>query len=102
MLAIRPNCEYCDKDLAPNSTEAMICSYECTFCEKCVNQILANVCPNCGGGFTHRPIRPKVARRIGVSLEHQSASTHRVNTKYSLAELGEYSAKTKHIKPEHR
>jgi uncharacterized protein len=48
-LQLRPNCEYCDKDLPPNSTEARICSYECTFCADCVEKKLQNVCPNCGG-----------------------------------------------------
>jgi hypothetical protein len=58
MLEIRPNCECCDKDLPPDSTEAMICTFECTFCRDCVEQRLNNVCPNCGGGFTPRPVRP--------------------------------------------
>ncbi len=59
MLEIRPTCENCNKPLSPDSTEAMICTYECTFCIECVNTILHNVCPNCGGGFERRPIRPK-------------------------------------------
>ncbi len=101
MLEIRPNCECCDKDLAHDSTEAMICTYECTFCKKCV-ATLENVCPNCGGGFTPRPIRPKVARRAGLSIEHQAASMKRIHTKYSKDELREFSEKTKHIKPEQR
>lgn len=102
MLEIRPNCECCDMDLAPDSTEAMICTYECTFCKKCVEEILENVCPNCGGGFAPRPIRPKEARRPGLSIEHQPASTKRVHTEYSLDELREFSSSVKHIKPEHR
>jgi len=102
MLEIRPNCECCDKDLPFDSTEAMICSYECTYCMKCVNDILENVCPNCGGGFTPRPIRPKVARRSGTSIEHQWASTERVHTKYNMGELKAFSENAKHIKPEHR
>jgi hypothetical protein len=61
MLALRPSCEHCDKTLLPESRKAMICSYECTFCKDCVKNILQNVCPNCGGGFCPRPIRP--ARR---------------------------------------
>ncbi len=60
MLEIRPSCENCDKDLAPDATNAMICTYECTFCSYCVTDILNNVCPNCGGGFEKRPVRPKV------------------------------------------
>jgi uncharacterized protein len=58
MLELRPTCEHCNKLLPPDSTEAMICSFECTFCKACVNKILDNVCPNCGGGFVPRPIRP--------------------------------------------
>lgn len=58
MLEIRPTCENCNKPLPNNSEEAMICTFECTFCEDCVNNVLENVCPNCGGGFTKRPVRP--------------------------------------------
>jgi hypothetical protein len=58
MLELRPNCENCNKRLPPDAPEARICSYECTFCADCVEDILDNVCPNCGGGFTPRPIRP--------------------------------------------
>lgn len=59
MLEIRPICENCGKDLSNDSTEAMICTFECTFCKDCVDKILHNVCPNCGGGFEKRPVRPK-------------------------------------------
>lgn len=58
MLDLRPTCENCNKQLPPASMEAMICSYECTFCSDCVAGILQNVCPNCGGGFSQRPVRP--------------------------------------------
>jgi hypothetical protein len=58
MLELRPTCEHCDKPLPPASTEARICSFECTFCAVCVDGVLSNVCPNCGGGFVPRPIRP--------------------------------------------
>jgi len=58
MLELRPTCEHCNKALPPNSLEARICSYECTFCATCVETVLGNVCPNCGGGFVPRPIRP--------------------------------------------
>jgi hypothetical protein len=58
MLELRPTCENCDKALPPASLEARICSYECTFCATCVENLLENVCPNCGGGFVARPIRP--------------------------------------------
>ncbi|WP_394846299.1 DUF1272 domain-containing protein [Pendulispora brunnea] len=58
MLELRPNCECCDKDLPPDSAEAMICTFECTFCRDCVTRSLGGICPNCGGNFTPRPIRP--------------------------------------------
>ncbi|WP_428224502.1 DUF1272 domain-containing protein [Flavobacterium sp.] len=58
MLEIRQNCENCNKDLPNDSNEAMICTYECTFCKDCVTNVLENVCPNCGGGFEKRPTRP--------------------------------------------
>ena len=59
MLDIRPTCEHCNKSLPYHSDQAMICSFECTFCKDCVENILLGVCPNCGGGFQNRPIRPK-------------------------------------------
>ena len=102
MLEIRPNCELCDKDLPPNSTEARICTYECTFCAMCVDEVLENVCPNCGGGFTVRPIRPATERRKGVSLEHQPASVKRVNTNYSSDEIKEFVDAAKDIEPSQR
>lgn len=58
MLALRPNCECCGKDLPPAADDAMICSFECTFCRDCVQTKLGNLCPNCGGNLTARPIRP--------------------------------------------
>ncbi|MBX2883061.1 MAG: DUF1272 domain-containing protein [Granulosicoccus sp.] len=102
MLVLKPNCECCDKDLQVTSTDAMICSYECTFCRTCVEQILKNVCPNCGGGFVARPIRPKVARRPGTSVAHQPPSDKRVNTSYSIEELREFAETTRNIAPENR
>ena len=59
MLEIRPTCEHCNKKLPFDSQEAMICTFECTFCENCVNAVLQHVCPTCGGGFEKRPIRPE-------------------------------------------
>ena len=58
MLTMRPNCECCDVDLAPDAAGAMICSFECTFCAACAEGRLAGVCPNCGGGLAARPERP--------------------------------------------
>ena len=59
MLEIRPSCEHCDRDLPFDSEEAMICTFECTFCIDCVENVLHSVCPNCGGNFTKRPVRPE-------------------------------------------
>ena len=102
MLELRPNCECCDKDLPPSSTEACICTYECTFCVDCVESVLHNVCPNCGGGFVPRPIRPTVARRPGVGLEHQPASVKRVHTPYNGEELDMFCQTVKGIPPQDR
>lgn len=102
MLELRPNCEYCDKDLPPASTEARICSYECTFCAECVDDTLENVCPNCGGGFTPRPIRPGTARRKGVSLKHQPASYDRKSLKYSSDDIAAFVSEVKAIPPQSR
>jgi hypothetical protein len=58
VLELRPSCECCDRDLPPDSDQARICTYECTFCADCVERRLGGVCPNCGGNFQPRPIRP--------------------------------------------
>jgi hypothetical protein len=72
MLELRPNCECCDKDLPPDSREAMICTFECTFCADCVDTKLGGLCPNCGGELVRRPIRP------AAKLINNPASTKRV------------------------
>jgi hypothetical protein len=86
-LDLRPNCEYCDRDLPPSATEARICSYECTFCADCADGVLMNVCPNCGGGFESRPIRPAREWRHGLSLAKRPASTKRVRLSYPPEEI---------------
>jgi uncharacterized protein len=58
MLELRPNCECCNKDLPPDAADAMICSFECTFCRECTEKTLAGRCPNCSGNLVSRPIRP--------------------------------------------
>ena len=72
MLQLRPNCECCNRDLPPESTEAVICSFECTFCRACAEGVLANRCPNCGGEFAARPVRP------AAKLARFPASTERI------------------------
>jgi uncharacterized protein len=58
MLELRPNCERCDRELPPSSTDARICSYECTFCAECTDEVFKGICPNCGGDLQQRPARP--------------------------------------------
>ena len=102
MPQLRPNCEYCDKDLPPNATDARICSFECTFCTHCVETVLFNVCPNCGGGFTPRPIRPAIEHRPGVSVTRHPASTQRVHLKWDRGELPAFIRTVCDIAPEQR
>lgn len=75
MLELRPCCEHCAVALPPASTEARICSFECTFCASCAEGLLANVCPNCGGGFVPRPIRPARDWKGGNCLGNYPART---------------------------
>jgi len=58
MLQLRPNCECCDRDLPPDSPDVRICSFECTFCRACAEEVLRGRCPNCGGELVRRPRRP--------------------------------------------
>jgi len=102
MLQIKPSCENCAKELPAESTEACICSYECTFCRECVAGILENVCPNCGGGFVPRPIRPKNEWREGVSRRRQPASQDAVVKPVDHAKHGEFATKIRNILPEER
>ena len=74
VLELRPTCEHCSKSLPPASLEARICSYECTFCATCVDRVLRNVCPNCGGGFVARPVRPAQNWKGDNYLGHDPAS----------------------------
>ncbi|KAJ3495400.1 hypothetical protein NLG97_g3420 [Lecanicillium saksenae] len=102
VLELRPNCEACDKDLPPSDVNARICSYECTFCVDCVDQVLKNVCPNCGGGFTPRPIRPSKEWVKGVYAGAQPPSEKRVHMKRSVDEAAALAAKVGDVKPEDR
>jgi uncharacterized protein len=101
-LELRPNCECCDRDLPPSSTLARICSFECTFCAACVENILHNVCPNCGGGFVPRPVRPVNEWRPGVSLAKRPSSTQHIHLSYSLDDIGAFVESIRHISPENR
>lgn len=72
MLELRPSCECCDLDLPPDSAQARICSFECTFCATCVEQKLGGICPNCEGELLPRPRRP------ASKLANNPSSTARV------------------------
>jgi uncharacterized protein len=100
MLELRPNCERCDRDLPPD-VEARICSYECTFCPECA-EALGNVCPNCGGGFEARPIRPRGAWREETGLEHDPPGTRRRSLRYSAEEIQELTARLRNVPPAQR
>ena len=71
MLKLKPNCECCDRDLPPESAEARICTYECTFCASCADEVFKGTCPNCNGNLVARPIRP------AAMLAKNPASTER-------------------------
>jgi uncharacterized protein len=102
MLALRPNCELCDTDLPPDAPHARICSYECTFCADCVENVLRNVCPNCGGEFVRRPIRPRQAWRAGTGLEHDPPDSVRRTVRYPMEEVTALSAKLYDVPPGRR
>ncbi len=101
-LELRPNCECCDRDLAPASTLARICSYECTFCADCVENVLLNVCPNCGGGFVPRPIRLATEWRPGLSVSKRPPSDKRRSLSFSREDIAAHSQRIKDIAPEKR
>ena len=86
MLALRPNCECCDKDLPAGSIDARICSFECTFCANCAEEILHGICPNCGGELIARPRRP------AAKLAQFPASTQRVHKPKGCANAAPTSA----------
>jgi uncharacterized protein len=96
MLALRPLCENCSISLPYNATNAMICSFECTFCQACVTQELNNVCPNCGGGFTPRPIRPK------EKLDKNPASTIEVYRPVDKKKFEALKLKNQDLPPQNR
>ena len=102
MLELRPNCELCDKDLPPDAADARICTYECTFCADCVERALQNVCPNCGGGFVPRPIRPAQAWREGTGLVNDPPGATRRHARYTLEEIGAFADGIRDIEPGQR
>jgi hypothetical protein len=102
MLELRPVCEHCNKALPPDSTEAMICTFECTFCKDCVNTVLENVCPNCGGGFSPRPVRPVNRLRNDNYLGKYPASTIVKHKPVDVAAHHQFAMGIRHIPPHER
>jgi len=96
-LELRPNCEFCDRDLPPQSYDARICSNECTFCADCADHSLHNVCPNCGGELVRRPIRPMGEYRPGEGLRFNPAGTSRRHVKYERDDIGGLVARLKDV-----
>jgi hypothetical protein len=104
MLLLRPNCEWCDCDLPPESPDARICTYECTYCAHCVDNVLHNVCATCGGGFVPRPIRPKKAYRdtLKLGLLNDPATLERKHTRWTRAQVDSQVAELRSIHPRDR
>lgn len=96
MLEIRPNCEHCNKALPNTSFEAMICSFECTYCKQCALELFENVCPSCSGNFVERPIRPQ------KEINAYPASQVVIHKPKNLASASINSEKYKCIPPQKR
>ena len=96
MLEIRPTCENCNISLPNGSPKAMVCNFECTFCEDCVHNILQNVCPNCSGDFQKRPTRPK------KYLDKYPPSLQVIHKPVDMEKFKPLLKKNFHIKPEDR
>jgi len=102
MLELRPTCEHCNQALPPDSVAARICSFECTFCATCVDRVLGNVCPNCGGGFAPRPVRPSKDLKGGNFLGKYPASTKVKHRPVDPAAHAKFSAAIRGTPPEKR
>lgn len=102
MLELRPTCEHCNTPLPPDSTEARVCSFECTFCRTCVEQVLHNVCPNCGGGFVPRPIRPHTNWKGENYLGKYPPSNQVKHRPVNVQEHDQFMSKLRLIAPEQR
>ncbi len=102
MLELRPTCENCNKRLPPESLEARICSYECTFCADCAEGLLHDVCPNCGGGFSPRPVRPAKNWKGDNFLSANPASAVVKHKPVDLSAHDFFAATLKFIPPEKR
>ncbi len=102
MLELRPGCEHCNKALPPDAPDAMMCTYECTFCADCVDQVIGNVCPNCGGGFEKRPVRPATNWKGNNFLGADPAATTVRHRPVDAATHAAFSAPIRALPPERR
>jgi len=102
MLELRPTCEHCNKPLPPAAPDARICSFECTFCATCVDGVLTNVCPNCGGGFVPRPVRPARNHKGDNFLGRHPAVTVVRHRPVDAAAHAEFAAPLKDLPPGQR
>ena len=102
MLELRPTCEHCNKALPPDASDARICSYECTFCAACVEGVLCNVCPNCGGGFVPRPVRPAQNRKGDNYLGKDPAGTQIRHRPVDVTAHASFAATLRNISPAKR
>jgi hypothetical protein len=102
VLELRPTCEHCNRALPPESAEAWICSFECTFCGDCVENVLKNVCSNCGGGFMPRPVRPATERKGGNYLGKYPASATVKHRPVDPEAHGQLVARLRAVPPEKR
>ncbi len=99
MLELRPICENCAKPLPPEAIDARICSFECTFCADCVEKVLHNVCPNCGGGFEKRPVRPAHDLRGQNDTIHYPPATTLRHRPVDFSAHEQFAAKIKSTPP---
>ena len=68
-----PTASAATKTWPPEAADALICTFECTFCTDCAaNRLPGGRCPNCGGELVRRPVRP------APMLAKYPASTKRV------------------------
>ena len=102
MLQLRPSCEHCNRALPPDAADARICSYECTFCANCVESVLQNVCPNCGGGFAPRPIRPARNWKGDNYLGKDPAGTRVRHSPVDPGQHAQFAAAIRDILPQQR
>lgn len=102
MLELRPSCEHCNKLLPPDAPDAKICTYECTFCAVCVDTVIGNVCPNCGGGFEKRPVRPATNWKGNSFLGADPAATTVKHRPVDAEAHAAFAAPISAIAPERR